>query len=91
MVRASRPRHVSLRYFNAAGAEADGSHGEDPTRAANLVPLAVSAALAGEPLAVFGSDYPTPDGTAIRDYVHVLDLAEAHVRALDWLAEAGRR
>jgi UDP-glucose-4-epimerase GalE len=82
-------RHVSLRYFNAAGAEADGSHGEDPRGASNLIPRAVEAALTGRPLMVFGTDYPTPDGTAIRDYVHVLDIADAHVAALTWLADGG--
>ncbi len=82
-------RHVSLRYFNAAGAEPDGSHGEHPTGATNLVPLVVEAAFTGRPLTVLGTDYPTPDGTAVRDYVHVADLAEAHVRALDHLASGG--
>jgi UDP-glucose 4-epimerase len=83
-------RSVSLRYFNAAGAEADGSHGEDWAGAANLVPVAIRAAMGlGPPLRVFGTDYPTPDGTAIRDYVHVLDLAAAHIRALDHLAHDG--
>jgi UDP-glucose-4-epimerase GalE len=74
-------RHVSLRYFNAAGAEPDGAHGEHP--------LVVEAAFTGRPLTVLGTDYPTPDGTAVRDYVHVADLAEAHVRALDHLASGG--
>ena len=83
-------RSVSLRYFNAAGAEADGSHGEDWAGAANLVPVAIRAAMGlGPVLRVFGTDYPTPDGTAIRDYVHVLDLADAHIRALDHLARDG--
>jgi UDP-glucose-4-epimerase GalE len=79
-------RHVALRYFNAAGAEPDGSHGEVVAGATNLIPLVVGAALGqAPPLTIFGTDYPTPDGTAIRDYVHVVDLAEAHLRALDWL------
>jgi UDP-glucose 4-epimerase len=81
---------VSLRYFNAAGAQGDGAHGEDWTKAPNLVPVAIKSALGfGPPLRVFGTDYPTPDGTAVRDYVHVEDLADAHVRALEHLA-AGR-
>lgn len=81
---------VSLRYFNAAGAQEDGAHGEDWTKAPNLVPVAIKSALGfGPPLRVFGTDYPTPDGTAVRDYVHVEDLADAHVRALEHLA-AGR-
>ena len=83
-------RHVSLRYFNAAGAEPDGSHGEDPAKATNLVPLVARAATGGgRPIAIFGTDYPTPDGTAIRDYVHVADLADAHIRALEYLAGGG--
>lgn len=78
---------VSLRYFNAAGAQADGEHGEDWRHAPNLVPVAIKSALGhGGPLRIFGTDYPTPDGTAIRDYVHVADLADAHVRALGHLA-----
>jgi UDP-glucose-4-epimerase GalE len=82
--------HVSLRYFNAAGAEPDGSHGEDPAKATNLVPLVARAAVRGDPpVTIFGTDYPTPDGTAIRDYVHVADLAEAHILALEHLAGGG--
>ena len=83
-------RSVSLRYFNAAGAWPDGSIGEDWTRTINLVPLVMKAALGRSgPLEVFGADYPTADGTAIRDYVHVVDLAEAHVRAVDYLEAGG--
>jgi UDP-glucose 4-epimerase len=81
---------ISLRYFNAAGAQEDAAHGEDWRKAPNLVPVAIGSALGrGGPLRVFGTDYPTPDGTAIRDYVHVLDLADAHIRALDYLATGG--
>ena len=83
-------RHVILRYFNAAGAEPDGSHGEHPVGATNLVPVVVGAALGLRPaLTVFGTDYPTPDGTAVRDYIHVADLAAAHVAALAHLARDG--
>jgi UDP-glucose-4-epimerase GalE len=83
-------RSVSLRYFNAAGAAMDGSLGEDWSITLNLVPLAMKALLgASPPLRVFGTDYPTPDGTAIRDYIHVDDLADAHLRALDYLAAGG--
>jgi UDP-glucose-4-epimerase GalE len=83
-------RSVSLRYFNAAGAWPDGSIGEDWTVTTNLVPLLMKAVLgASGPLQVFGTDYPTPDGTAIRDYVHVLDLAEAHIKALEYLESGG--
>ncbi|HWC67348.1 MAG TPA: UDP-glucose 4-epimerase GalE [Acidimicrobiales bacterium] len=83
-------RSVSLRYFNAAGASADGVIGEDWSDSQNLVPVAMKAALGlRSPLQVFGDDYPTPDGTAVRDYIHVEDLAEAHVKALDHLERGG--
>jgi UDP-arabinose 4-epimerase len=83
-------RSVSLRYFNAAGASPDGDTGEDHDPETHLIPLAIRAALDDtRPIDVYGTDYPTPDGTAIRDYVHVLDLADAHVRALLYLAEGG--
>jgi UDP-glucose-4-epimerase GalE len=83
-------RSVSLRYFNAAGAWPDGSIGEDWTVTINLVPLLMKAALGQSgPLQVFGTDYPTPDGTAIRDYVHVVDLSHAHMQALDYLERGG--
>ncbi len=86
-------RAVNLRYFNAAGAALDGRHGEDWTDAPNLVPVVIKATLGyGPPVRILGSDYPTPDGSAIRDYVHVADLADAHVRAVeavgDGLADA---
>lgn len=81
---------VVLRYFNAAGADADGEIGEDHEPETHLIPLVMQAALGvGPPVQVFGTDYPTRDGTAERDYVHVTDLAEAHVAALAHLA-AGR-
>lgn len=85
-------RHAALRYFNAAGASRE--HGEDHEPETHLIPLALRAAAgsggrAGEPpaLSLFGTDYPTPDGTCVRDYVHVLDLAQAHIRALERLEE----
>jgi len=83
-------RSVSLRYFNAAGAWPDGSIGEDWGLTINLVPLVMKAALGRRgALQVFGTDYPTPDGTAIRDYVHVIDLADAHIKALELLERGG--
>ena len=83
-------RSVSLRYFNAAGASADAAIGEDWSCSQNLVPLTMKAILGKRPpLQVFGTDYPTPDGTAIRDYIHVDDLADAHVQALDHLGSGG--
>ena len=83
-------RSVSLRYFNAAGASSDSSIGEDWSMSQNLVPLVMKAILGfSGPLNVFGNDYPTPDGTCIRDYIHVEDLADAHIKALDYLATGG--
>lgn len=84
-------RSVSLRYFNAAGAWPDASIGEDWTVTLNLIPLVMKAALGRAPaISVFGTDYPTPDGTAIRDYIHVVDLADAHIRALELLRATNR-
>lgn len=79
-------RHVCLRYFNAAGASDDATLGEDWRFSQNLIPHVMKAALGYSPaLHVFGNDFPTPDGTGIRDYIHVEDLARAHVAALDYL------
>jgi UDP-glucose 4-epimerase len=76
-------RSASLRYFNAAGADPDGRLGEDHNPETHLIPLVVDAALGRRAeLEVFGNDYPTPDGTCIRDYVHVTDLAQAHIASL---------
>jgi len=83
-------RSVSLRYFNAAGASDDALIGEDWTRSLNLVPLVMKAILGKRPpVQVMGTDYPTPDGTGIRDYIHVDDLADAHIKALDYLDRGG--
>jgi UDP-glucose 4-epimerase len=83
-------RSVALRYFNAAGASSDARFGEDSHTPLNLVPVAMTAALGQIPaLPVYGTDYPTPDGSAIRDYVHVEDLADAHLRALGHLEGGG--
>jgi UDP-glucose-4-epimerase GalE len=79
-------RYASLRYFNAAGADESGEIGELHEPETHLIPLALSAAAGvGPELKVFGSDYPTPDGTCVRDYIHVNDLASAHLKALDHL------
>jgi UDP-glucose 4-epimerase len=83
---------VALRYFNAAGAHPDGSMGEDHARESHLIPRLLLALLHdGDPIPIFGTDYPTKDGTCVRDYVHVGDLAQAHVRALEAMraGEAG--
>lgn len=82
---------TSLRYFNAAGADPDGESGENHDPETHLIPLAIFAAIGKtHPLDVLGVDYPTPDGTAVRDYVHVTDLAEAHGLALAYLLEGGK-
>ena len=88
--RAHGIKSARLRYFNAAGAEPTGELGEDHTPETHLIPLILNAALGAIPaVEVFGTDYRTPDGTAIRDYVHVSDLARAHVRALEHLLGGG--
>ncbi len=79
---------LSLRYFNAAGADPDGQLGETHDPETHLIPLTIQTALGIRPsLSVYGTDFPTKDGTAIRDYIHVSDLADAHVRALKYLFE----
>ncbi len=88
--RAHGLRSAIMRYFNAAGASPDGEIGEIHDPETHLIPLALDAVAGkGTELTVFGTDYPTPDGTCIRDYIHVGDLADAHVRALDRLADGG--
>jgi len=79
-------RWMALRYFNAAGADPDGEIGEDHDPESHLIPLVIGAALGTRPpVKIFGTDYPTPDGTAVRDYVHVMDLGDAHLRAIERL------
>ena len=81
---------IALRYFNAAGADPDGEIGEDHDPETHLIPLTIQAALKERgSLDIYGTDYPTPDGSAIRDYIHVTDLADAHVRALGHLDADG--
>ncbi len=82
-------RSVCLRYFNAAGADPEAELGEHHDPETHLIPLAIYAAMGRAPLNVFGTDYPTPDGTAIRDYIHVTDLAAAHIAALKHLQDGG--
>jgi len=83
-------QYVALRYFNAAGADLAGDLGEDHHPESHLIPIVLDAALGRrDGVQVFGDDYPTEDGTCVRDYVHVSDLASAHVRALDYLGEGG--
>ncbi len=83
-------RSISIRYFNAAGAALDGSIGEDHPQESHIIPLIMKAALGGKEFTIFGDDYKTPDGTNVRDYIHVLDLAEAHVIALRKLSEGAK-
>ncbi|HMI87802.1 MAG TPA: UDP-glucose 4-epimerase GalE [Polyangiaceae bacterium] len=84
-------RYAALRYFNAAGADPEGEIGEDHDPETHLIPLAIGAALGRAPeLKIFGTDYPTADGTAIRDYIHVADLAEAHLLALGRLEKGDK-
>jgi UDP-glucose 4-epimerase len=88
--RAYEMRSVALRYFNAAGADPEGQIGEDHHPEEHLIPLAITAALGQRgPLKIFGTDYDTPDGTCVRDYVHILDLAEAHSLAVKHLRDGG--
>ena len=80
---------VCLRYFNAAGSAPDGALGEQHEPETHLIPLVLRAVLSGKPVTIFGEDYDTPDGTCIRDYIHVEDLAEAHILALEYLLAGG--
>ena len=82
-------RSIRLRYFNAAGADPEGELGEDHAPEIHVIPRALDAAVQGEPMSIFGNDYPTPDGTCQRDYIHVTDLADAHLRALGRLEQGG--
>lgn len=87
---AGGPKYVALRYFNVAGCEPQGTIGQSTPRATLLVKVACEAATGKRPgVSIFGTDYPTPDGTGLRDYIHVEDLATAHLDALDYLREGG--
>ena len=83
-------RFVALRYFNACGAQPDGTIGDAHNPETHLIPLILQVPNnQREQIAIFGDDYPTPDGTCIRDYIHVCDLAQAHILALDYLLKGG--
>ena len=84
-------RCASLRYFNAAGADPEGELGERHDPETHLIPLVLDAASGKrEDIKIFGTDYPTDDGTCIRDYIHVTDLADAHIKALKYLEDGGK-
>ncbi len=90
LARAGKISFAAFRYFNAAGAAEDGSIGEDHDPETHLIPLAIDAATGKRPsLQLFGTDYPTPDGTCLRDYVHVDDLSRAHIAVFERLSEPG--
>ena len=80
---------VCLRYFNASGADPEGGLGEEHEPETHLIPLIFRAVETGNPVTVFGDDYDTPDGTCMRDYIHVNDLAQAHILALEYLMQGG--
>jgi len=82
-------RSIALRYFNASGADPEGRLGEEHEPETHLIPLLFRAVLTGQPVTVFGDDYDTPDGTCIRDYIHVNDLAQAHILAVEHLMAGG--
>jgi UDP-glucose-4-epimerase GalE len=82
-------RSVCLRYFNASGADPDGRAGEEHDPETHLIPLLFRAVQTGKPVTLFGDDYATPDGTCIRDYIHVSDLARAHIAAVESLVSGG--
>ena len=84
-------KYASLRYFNAAGADPEAEIGESHQPETHLIPLILDVAMdKKEEIQVYGTDYPTPDGTCIRDYIHVMDLADAHIKALKYLKEGGK-
>lgn len=82
-------KFISIRYFNAAGAALDGSIGEDHPNESHLIPIALKKTIKGEEFTIFGNDYDTPDGTNVRDYIHVIDLSKTHMLALQRLMNGG--
>jgi len=89
MDRCSGLRSISLRYFNACGSDTESGLGEEHNPETHLIPLLLRAVVTGKPITIFGNDYATPDGTCIRDYIHVTDLGEAHVVAIENLLAGG--
>lgn len=87
--RSGKINYISLRYFNAAGADPEGDLGEDHAPETHLVPICINSAMNGSPVPIFGTNYDTPDGTCVRDYIHVTDLASAHLLALKNLGHDG--
>ncbi len=83
-------KNAKLRYFNASGALPDGTLGEDHRPETHIIPVALTAAAEGKTFSVYGNDYKTEDGTCIRDYIHVLDLAEAHLKAVEYIAKENK-
>ena len=83
-------KYAALRYFNVAGAIQDASIGENHNPETHLIPLVLQAAMKGKAAQIFGDDYPTPDGTCVRDYIYVMDLVDAHIKALDYLRGGGQ-
>ncbi|HYK07946.1 MAG TPA: UDP-glucose 4-epimerase GalE [Candidatus Eisenbacteria bacterium] len=81
-------KFIALRYFNAAGASLDGSIGENHMPETHIIPVAIKKAQEGKPFSLFGTDYPTKDGTCVRDYIHVEDLATAHILAIEYLEKS---
>ncbi len=90
LARSNELRYIALRYFNVAGADADGDIGEDHDPETHIIPLIIKTLLGRrDRFQIFGTDYPTEDGTCVRDYIHVTDLAQAHVLAMNWLEQGG--
>jgi UDP-glucose 4-epimerase len=90
LTQASKMKHVSLRYFNVAGCDPDGKIGQSTPGATLLTKVACETAIGKrQSISIFGTDYPTKDGTGVRDYIHVVDLADAHIKALDYLRNGG--
>ncbi|MBV9770142.1 MAG: NAD-dependent epimerase/dehydratase family protein, partial [Bryobacterales bacterium] len=87
--RCGRLQSIPLRYFNACGSDPESGLGEEHEPETHLIPLLIRAVVTGKPMTIFGDDYDTPDGTCLRDYIHVTDLAEAHVLAIEKLLEGG--